>query len=210
MVDRNSETLAQAINTPPADAEQRTPSYEALLLIAQSVCGALERAGITDCDDPGEAIDVLRERYESQAKGVSEVTQQLIERDQSGRAKYGTTLDRRDLSPADWLQHMAEELMDAAGYALAAKREMQAQGGGEAAPVAWRTRHRDVEWSFTTKPHPGDIARGIWQPLYTAPPSAPVGVAEAWQEGYRQGVLDERSSDDNIGIAGFGAKEPRA
>lgn len=29
---------------------------------------------------------------------------------------------------------------------------------------------------------------------------------EAWQEGYRQGVLDERTSEANIGIAGFGAK----
>ena len=43
----------------------RSPSYDALLIIAQSVCGALERAGITDADDPGEAIDVMRERYES-------------------------------------------------------------------------------------------------------------------------------------------------
>lgn len=39
-----------------------SPSYESLLIIAQSVCGALERAGMTDCDDPGEAIDVIRER----------------------------------------------------------------------------------------------------------------------------------------------------
>lgn len=38
------------------------------------------------------------------------------------------------------------------------------------------------------------------------PPSAPVGVAEAWQQGYRQGVQDERTSEENIGIAGFGAK----
>ncbi len=38
---------------------QQSPSYEALLLIVQSVSGALERAGVTDCDDPGEAIDVL-------------------------------------------------------------------------------------------------------------------------------------------------------
>lgn len=38
------------------------------------------------------------------------------------------------------------------------------------------------------------------------PPSAPVGVAEAWQQGYHQGVQDERTSDANIGIAGFGAK----
>lgn len=57
---------------------------------------------------------------------VSNTTQELIdllvERDQAGRAKYGTTLDRTDLAFNDWLQHMAEELLDGAGYALAAKR----------------------------------------------------------------------------------------
>lgn len=46
----------------------------------------------------------------------------LIERDRSGLAKYGTTLDRTDLTRDEWLQHMAEELLDGAGYALAAKR----------------------------------------------------------------------------------------
>lgn len=53
---------------------------------------------------------------------ISEVTRQLIERDQRGRKKYGTSLDREDLTHDEWLQHLAEELMDAAGYALAAKR----------------------------------------------------------------------------------------
>lgn len=52
----------------PAELERQTgahsPSYDALLLIAQSVSAALARAGVTDCDDPGEAIDVMRERYE--------------------------------------------------------------------------------------------------------------------------------------------------
>ena len=31
-------------------------------------------------------------------------------------------------------------------------------------------------------------------------------VAKAWEEGYRRGVEDERTSNANIGIAGFGAK----
>ena len=31
-------------------------------------------------------------------------------------------------------------------------------------------------------------------------------VPAAWDEGYRQGVKDERTSEANIGIAGFGAK----
>lgn len=59
--------------------DPRSPSYAALLLIAQSVCGALERAGITDCDDPGEAIDVMRERYEARLRAEPE---------QQGRAVY--------------------------------------------------------------------------------------------------------------------------
>lgn len=46
----------------------------------------------------------------------------LISRDQAGRAKYGETLDRTDLTRDEWLQHLAEELLDGAGYALAAKR----------------------------------------------------------------------------------------
>ena len=56
---------------------------------------------------------------------ISDVTRQLIERDLHGREKYGVTLDRTDLSLTDWLQHQAEELMDGAGYALAAKREAE-------------------------------------------------------------------------------------
>lgn len=46
----------------------------------------------------------------------------LVKRDQAGRAKYGATLDRTDLTHGEWLQHMAEELLDGAGYALAAMR----------------------------------------------------------------------------------------
>lgn len=43
----------------------RSPSYESLLIISQSVASALERAGVTECDDPGEAIDLMRERLEA-------------------------------------------------------------------------------------------------------------------------------------------------
>lgn len=46
----------------------------------------------------------------------------LIERDERGRQKYGATLDRTDLTHEQWLQHMAEEMLDGAGYALAAIR----------------------------------------------------------------------------------------
>lgn len=48
---------------------------------------------------------------------------QVLARDAHGQRKYGVTLDRGDLTHSQWLQHLAEELMDGAHYALAAKRE---------------------------------------------------------------------------------------
>jgi hypothetical protein len=43
------DALVSALDAQPAPAnEPRAPSYHALLIIAQSVCGALDRAGITD------------------------------------------------------------------------------------------------------------------------------------------------------------------
>lgn len=57
---------------------------------------------------------------------VSETTRRMIDllvaRDRVGLAKYGTTLDRTDLTRDQWLLHMVEELLDGAGYALAALR----------------------------------------------------------------------------------------
>ena len=37
-------------------------------------------------------------------------------------------------------------------------------------------------------------------------PATPEPVAKAWADGYRQGIEDERTSEANIGVAGFGAK----
>lgn len=73
----------------------------------------------------GDYVAELEAEREAKPK-VSETTQRLIDlliaRDQVGRAKYGTTLDRTDLTRDEWLQHMVEELLDGAGYALAAQR----------------------------------------------------------------------------------------
>lgn len=54
---------------------------------------------------------------------TKEVIRQIVQRDAHGQRKYGVTMDRGDLTLSQWLQHMAEELMDGAHYALAAKRE---------------------------------------------------------------------------------------
>jgi hypothetical protein len=41
---------------------------------------------------------------------------EFIEREERGWKKYGTTMDRKDLSLDEWIQHLKEELMDALLY----------------------------------------------------------------------------------------------
>jgi hypothetical protein len=55
---------------------------------------------------------------------VAAVVRSFQERSRAGQLKYGTTLDRTDLSPQQWAQHMQEELMDAILYLERLKREM--------------------------------------------------------------------------------------
>jgi hypothetical protein len=47
---------------------------------------------------------------------VRSVLHKFIERSSFGKKKYGTDLDRDDLSMLDWIQHTQEELMDATLY----------------------------------------------------------------------------------------------
>ena len=47
---------------------------------------------------------------------VESVINQFKERSEVGITKYGTTLDRDDLSTLEWLKHLQEELMDATLY----------------------------------------------------------------------------------------------
>jgi len=57
---------------------------------------------------------------------VAAVIQQFIERSEVGQQKYGTTLDRTDLKPLDWVQHAQEELMDGILYLEKLKRIIKA------------------------------------------------------------------------------------
>jgi hypothetical protein len=47
---------------------------------------------------------------------VTSVLQQFISRATFGKQKYGTDLDRTDLSILEWIQHAQEEHMDAILY----------------------------------------------------------------------------------------------
>lgn len=50
------------------------------------------------------------------SKLLNSVIADLESREEKGRAEYGTTMDRTDLSPMDWDQHLYEELLDSALY----------------------------------------------------------------------------------------------
>lgn len=55
---------------------------------------------------------------------VDEIVSKFQERSRVGIAKYGTTLDRKDLKPEDWVNHIQEELMDAILYTQRLRREL--------------------------------------------------------------------------------------
>jgi hypothetical protein len=52
------------------------------------------------------------------------VVVQLRTRAEAGKKKYGTTMERDDLTLMQWLQHLQEELMDAAVYVEKLKGEI--------------------------------------------------------------------------------------
>ena len=47
---------------------------------------------------------------------VKSVLNKFVDRANFGQIKYGTNLDRTDLSTSDWIQHAQEELMDGILY----------------------------------------------------------------------------------------------
>ena len=56
------------------------------------------------------------EMQEEQDSIVKSVVSLYKQRSRVGIEKYNKTMDRNDLSTSEWLQHLQEELMDAALY----------------------------------------------------------------------------------------------
>lgn len=71
-----------------------------------------------------ETPDMLISRTDTDSV-VYSVIQQFKERSRIGMMKYGTNLDRTDLSIVDWIQHAQEEHMDAILYLEKLKQEVQ-------------------------------------------------------------------------------------
>lgn len=55
---------------------------------------------------------------------VDEIREKFLERSKAGQTKYGTNLDRKDLSTIEWLNHAIEEQMDSILYLTKLKREL--------------------------------------------------------------------------------------
>jgi hypothetical protein len=55
---------------------------------------------------------------------VDEIREKFLERSKVGQAKYGTNLDRKDLSTTEWLNHAIEEQMDSILYLTKLKKEL--------------------------------------------------------------------------------------
>ena len=58
-------------------------------------------------------------------KNVNNVAAQLLMRAERGLVKYGTTTERNDLSLFDWVQHLQEEMLDAAVYCEVLKQKVK-------------------------------------------------------------------------------------
>lgn len=56
---------------------------------------------------------------------VKEVIKNFEKRSIIGYLKYGTTLDRNDLTYEQWVNHLQEELMDACLYLQKIKHELK-------------------------------------------------------------------------------------
>lgn len=55
---------------------------------------------------------------------VTSIINQFVKRAQFGKQKYGTDLDRKDLTTLDWIEHAKQEAMDSILYLEKLKQEL--------------------------------------------------------------------------------------
>ena len=58
---------------------------------------------------------------------VTSVIDQFAQRSMVGKKKYGTDLDRKDLTTLEWIEHAKQELMDGILYLEKLKQELSAK-----------------------------------------------------------------------------------
>ena len=62
---------------------------------------------------------------------VDAIIDRFIQRSQIGKSKYGTDMDRTDLSLKEWLQHSIEEKLDDILYMQRALKEIERLESGK-------------------------------------------------------------------------------
>ena len=65
------------------------------------------------------------ETYEQSDPIVAAVIRKMYQRSQVGIKKYGTTLERNDLSTEQWIDHAIEEAMDLVLYLTKLKTQLK-------------------------------------------------------------------------------------
>lgn len=63
-----------------------------------------------------ETIQIISRKMKQPSNLLASVIMDLKIREERGLATYGTTMDRKDLSKQEWLQHAYEEALDLALY----------------------------------------------------------------------------------------------
>jgi hypothetical protein len=72
------------------------------------------------------------------SRNARECAQMILSRDAVGQEKYGTSMDRGDLRPLQWLQHLMEEQADALQYAMRLRGQL-----ADIVRAAYMAGHRD-------------------------------------------------------------------
>lgn len=67
----------------------------------------------------------LQTRFENCDSIVQKTVEGFIKRAEFGKQKYGATMDRKDLTPAQWCQHAIEEIMDMLLYISRLKADLE-------------------------------------------------------------------------------------
>lgn len=198
-----STPVAATLNVCAAELEsalsQQSPSYDALNIIALSVAAALERAGVTECDDPGEAIDVLVQGYERTIARLSDALnaesgptfmgEMVLPQQQPSAAGVPKGYVLVPAALAERVQDSLGRFTSDEGFAQADVDTSDDFGACVAAlqpvgqePVAWRyLNEKSKSWNTTTSEVVAglmrDSGRGV-EPLYTAPPAQAVDLGQ--------------------------------
>ena len=84
----------------------------------------------------------------------------LDARHEMGLAKYGTTVDRDDLTPSQWCQHAIEELLDGAAYLMRERdrtQEIERELVEAKARIARLDECIEVAWTLIA-----NVSEGNW------------------------------------------------